>query len=71
MKTPTKADVIEIMHRYNVRSHYRATATSHGTRYAVFGPQGQMTEPWSHGDAVKERDQMIAADILALFGVAE
>ena len=67
----TVDDLLPILQRYRVYSHYRATSASKSTLYAVFkvgAERGrcQVTEPTTHGEAQEQRDRLIAADILAL-----
>lgn len=73
----TEAVIIEILRRYSVRLHYKATQEAkHGLRrYAVFrsidGSPQPVSEPLAHRHANEARDALIAADILALFGATE
>lgn len=73
----TKDAIIAILRRYTVCLHYKATSqASPAVRlYAVFSKTGQVTEqasePMSHADAQKAREELIAADILALAGLGQ
>jgi hypothetical protein len=75
MKAITKADVVTVLRRYRVLGHYMASARERRQVYAVFGTVGQKSEqicePTSHKEAQEMKLNLIAADLLELFGVEE
>ncbi len=63
----TTEEILGILRKFRVLTHYIASRDTGMTRYAVFGPDGQVTEPSSHRDAQAARDLIIAQEILDLF----
>jgi hypothetical protein len=64
--------VKSILRRYRLSAHYKGTSKAGASRYAIFtGPRGsvrQVCEPCTYREAIDVRDDLIARDILELFG---
>lgn len=63
--------ILEVLRRYAVYSHYRASSGS-ARQYAVFrrradGSSEQCSEPMGHAEAKSWRDERIATDLLEEF----
>ena len=62
---PTKEAIAAIIGSYRVLLHYAATAkATKGRLYAVFGPDGQITDPSSHAIAIEAMRLIVAQEIL-------
>ena len=63
----SKGDIVSIMRKFRVLSHYVGTRDSGSPKYAVFGPEGQVTAPTSHREAKADLESIVAQEILDLF----
>lgn len=63
---PTKEDVVDLFDSFYVRIHM-ASSLRGPRRYAVYGPEGQVTEPTTHKDASIMLRLILAQEILDLF----
>lgn len=72
MSKTLRNEIIEILGRYRVQKHYRASTEAKRPRYAVFsgtqlkGDLRQASEPMSNLDAELHRRELTARDIEAL-----
>lgn len=62
----TEQAIRDVLRRYRVQTHYRASRESGASRYAVFGPDGQLTEPTPSAPAQKAREDLTVRDLLEL-----
>ena len=64
------SEIREILGRYGVRTHWKASQESRSRKYAIWakGPQRseQVTEPTSHGEAHEQLSNLIVADLLEI-----
>lgn len=71
--TELAESIRDILGRYRVQSHYRATRDANATRYAVFtgssaeGTTKQVTEPSARSEAVKAAQDLTIIDLLEFF----
>lgn len=67
----TEEQIIAVMRSYRVQRQYRASTEAGTSRYAVWhghGPDSrQISEPMSHSAAERERERLVAREIMEGF----
>lgn len=76
MSAPTAQQIRDVLRRYSVRNHYLSSQDrdfhepqlGRRVRYAVWADGNRVSEPSSHLDAQKAREDLIIRDLRKLMG---